>query len=254
MTSELNGRIGLITGAGAGIGKATAFSAANEGAELFLTDLDRERVEQTAEQILEQGGAATAIQADVSDPASVEKLFGQIRSESPGLHFAFNNAGVEGPQKTVDEVSLKEWQHTIGVNLTGAWLCLREELRMMTQETGPGAIVNMSSIAGRKGFSGISTYTASKHGVIGLTKSAALEYAKEDVRINAICPGAIDTDMIDRVSGGDSEAKKQYLDMEPIGRLGTSEEIAEAVIWLFSDRSSFVTGECLVADGGIMAG
>ena len=253
MTDRLENQTGLITGAAAGIGRATAIDAAEEGASLFVADIDKARVEETASMIEENDGSAIPCEVDVSDPESVESLFETIESEETELDFAFNNAGIEGPQAQSHEVEIQDWQKTIGINLTGTWLCMRHELEMMSQQDSDSAIVNMSSIAGLKGFAGLSTYTASKHGVIGLTKSTALEYAQQNIRVNAICPGVIETEMIDRVTGNDQEAKEQFLAMEPIGRLGTPDEIAEAVIWLSSDRSSFVTGEYLVADGGIMA-
>ena len=169
------------------------------------------------------------------------------------MDFAFNNAGIEGLQAPVHECSEENWDKTLQVNLKGVWLCMKEELIEMRKEKR-GSIVNCASVAGLSGFANLPAYVASKHAIVGLTKSGALENAKEGVRVNAVCPGVIHTAMVDRVMHGDKELQKQYISMEPVGRMGEPEEIAEAVIWLCSDMASFVTGQALAVDGGFMAG
>jgi NAD(P)-dependent dehydrogenase (short-subunit alcohol dehydrogenase family) len=168
------------------------------------------------------------------------------------LDFAVNNAGVEGLNAITHECTEENWDRTIGINLKGIWLCMKHEIPLM-QKQGKGAIVNIASIAGLVGFPGLPAYVSSKHAIVGLTKTTALEYAKQGIRVNAVCPGVIKTPMVDRTTGKDKAVEKKYEDMEPVGRMGQPEEVAEAIIWLCSDASSFVTGHALAVDGGWIA-
>jgi len=250
--TELTGRVAIVTGASTGIGRATAFALAAEGASVVVADVDVERGEQVARDITDKGETAVFVRTDVSDDASVAALIAETVARFGGLDVAFNNAGIEGSPAPTAECTPENWQRTIAVNLTGTWQCMRHEIPQMLQRGG-GVIVNMSSVAGLVGFASIPAYTASKHGVAGLTKAAALEYADKHIRVNAVCPGVIDTEMVDRFTGGQPDAKAELLATEPIARLGQPQEIADAVVWLCSDRSSFVTGQAIAIDGGFVA-
>jgi len=246
MASEA--RVALVTGASSGIGKATAYAFAREGYSLVLADVQEPQGHEVASECQREGGSARFIACDVADEESVRNLIAEIVSGFGRLDVAFNNAGIEGDLAPTGECSKDNFDRVIAVNLRGVFLCMREELRQMTsQETG-GVIVNTSSIAGLVGFGGIPAYVASKHGVIGLTKNAALEYAQRNIRVNAICPGAIETPMLDRLMT--TVPRETVVRGEPIGRLGTPEEIASAVLWLCSPSASFMTGQALTVDGG----
>lgn len=253
MSSTLDGKIALVTGAGAGIGRAAAELFAAEGAKVVASDLDRESGEETVGRILKNGGTALFREADISDPDQVEELFDEIMSRYGRLDCAFNNAGIEGDKAPAGECGIDNFDKVLAVNLRGLWLCMKNEINRMIEQGG-GAIVNMSSVAGLVGFPELPAYCASKHGVVGLTRAAALEYAEKNIRINAVCPGVIGTEMIERITGGDPETKEEFRGYEPVGRMGKPEEIAQAALWLCSDRSSFVTGEALAVDGGFAAG
>jgi NAD(P)-dependent dehydrogenase (short-subunit alcohol dehydrogenase family) len=253
MTKQLEGAVALVTGGAAGIGKAAALAFAESGAKVAICDLKVERGEELADAIGRGGGKAIFVKADVSRPGDVEKLVRATVSAFGRLDCAFNNAGIEGHLAPTSECSEENFDRTIAVNLKGLWLCLREEIRQMLRQGGKGAIVNMSSVAGLVGFENLPAYVASKHGVIGLTKTAALEHAKAGIRVNAVCPGVIHTEMIDRITGRDPAAEKQFVDLEPMGRMGTPKEIAEAAVWLCSPGASFVTGQALAIDGGLVA-
>lgn len=249
---SMQGSVAVVTGAGAGIGRATALAFGREGANVVAADVDVERGQQTAKEIEGLGVDALFVDTDVSDAGSVANLGRAVVERFGRLDYAFNNAGIEGAQAPTADCTIENWSRTIAVNLTGVFLCMREEIPRMLK-TGGGAIVNNSSVAGLVGFQGIPAYAASKHGILGLTKTAALEYATQGIRVNAVCPGVIDTEMIARFTHGDAVAAEQLVQTEPAGRLGGPAEIAEAVVWLCSDRASFVTGHALAVDGGFVA-
>jgi NAD(P)-dependent dehydrogenase (short-subunit alcohol dehydrogenase family) len=252
MTSQFANSVALVTGGAAGIGKAAALAFSAQGAKVALCDVKTERGEDLAHTITKSGGRAIFIQADVSKPADVERMIGLTVKTFGRLDHAFNNAGIEGNLATTAECTEENFDRTIAINLKGIWLCMRAEIQQMLRQGG-GSIVNMSSVAGLVGFANLPAYVASKHGVVGLTKSAALEYAKQGIRINAICPGVIHTEMIDRVTGGNPEVEKQFVNLEPMARMGTPEEIAAGALWLCSKAASFVTGHALTVDGGLVA-
>lgn len=251
--SELQGKVALVTGAATGIGKAAAFALAAEGASVVVADIDTERGDLVAKEIEDKGGTAIFVTTDVSDDVSVAACVGKAVEHFGGLDLAFNNTGIEGVPAITHECSLENWQRTISVNLSGVWFCMRHEIPAMLARGG-GAIVNNSSVAGLVGFASIPAYTASKHGILGLTKTAALEYAQLGIRVNAVCPGVIDTEMIDRFTGHhQTEAEAALVATEPIGRFGRPEEIGDVVVWLCSERASFVTGQAIAVDGGFVA-
>lgn len=249
---ELTGKVAIVTGASTGIGRAAAMALSAEDAAVVLADVDEARGQAVREEIHHKGGEAIFVRADVSDDSQVASAVLQAVSTFGGLDLAFNNAGIEGIQAVTHECTLENWNRTLAVNLSGVWFCMRHEIPAMLKRGG-GVIVNNSSVAGLVGFGGIPAYTASKHGIIGLTRTAALEYAEQGIRVNAVCPGVIDTEMIDRFTGHQSEAQAALLATEPVGRLGRPEEIADAVVWLCSSRSSFVTGQAIAVDGGFVA-
>lgn len=244
-------KVALVTGAASGIGRAAALAFSREGAAVVVSDLHLTGAEATAAMIVESGGEALAAACDVARRADVENLVAQTVHTFGRLDFAFNNAGIGGALGMLHQKTEAEWDDVLAVNLKGVWLCLRSEVQAM-QASGGGAIVNMASAAGLVGFRGASAYSASKHGVIGLTKTAALEYARSKIRVNAVCPGFTDTPMVASML----EAAPELADSvrgNPLRRLGTPEETAEAVIWLCSDKASFITGQALAIDGGLTA-
>ena len=247
METPFKNKVALVTGASFGIGRATAILFAHKGAKVVLVDWQENS--ETLEAITAFGGEATFIKCDVSQLSEVQKMIQKTISVYGRLDFAFNNAGIEGTSATITECTEENWDKTIGVNLKGIWGCMKYEIPEMLKH-GNGAIVNCASIAGLVGYPGLPSYVAAKHGVIGLTKTAALENAKLGIRINAVCPGAIKTPMIDRLTGNKKEVEAQFAALEPIGRLGNPNEVANAVIWLCSDAASFVTGHAMPVDGG----
>lgn len=253
MARRLEGKVVLVTGAGSGIGRATALTCVREGAKVVAADVEVAGGEATVAQIKQAGGDATFVQADVSLAAAVEALMAQAVATYGRIDCAHNNAGIEGALAMTAEYPEDDWDRVIAVNLKGVWLCMKYELPQMLRQGG-GAIVNTSSLAGLVGARRMSAYVASKHGVAGLTKTVALEYAKSGIRINAVCPGIIRTPMVERAFlSRHADLEGRLASAEPIGRLGTPEEVAEAVVWLCSDAASFVTGHTLTVDGGIYA-
>jgi len=249
----LAGKVALVTGAGSGIGRASALAFAREGAKVIVADVATDGGRETAHSIEEQGGEAFFVQADVSAAGDVREMIERAVTTYGRLDCAFNNAGIEGEMATTAECSEDNFDRTIAINLKGVWLCMKYELPQMLEQGG-GAIVNCASIAGLVGFPNLPAYTASKGGIVQLTRTAALEYAQSGIRVNALCPGVIHTPMVDRITNRDPETEAQFTAMEPIGRMGAPEEMAEAALWLCSDAASFVTGHPLVADGGMVAG
>lgn len=243
-------KVAIVTGGSFGIGRATAIMFAQRGAKVAIVDWKEDQ--ETLQHIKSAGGEAIFIKCDVSKDSEVKAMVEQTVSTFGRLDYAFNNAGIEGASAPTHEATEENFDKVIGVNVKGVWLCMKYEIPHMLRQ-GKGAIVNCSSIAGVIGFPGIPIYTASKHAVIGLTKTAALEYANQGIRVNAVCPGAIQTPMIDRFIEKNKTTKEAMVSGEPIGRFGEPEEIAEAAIWLCSDASSFTTGHALVVDGGWVA-
>ncbi|MEY2472529.1 MAG: hypothetical protein QOK28_1858 [Actinomycetota bacterium] len=240
----MEGKVAVVTGGGSGIGRATALELGRLGARVIVADVNVEGGEAVAD---ECGG--TFVRTDVTDAAQVDAL---VAACGGRLDIAFNNAGTSGTMGNVGDTDVDEWRSVVELNLVGVYLCMRAEIPVMAANGG-GVIVNTSSGAGLMGFAGLSAYVASKHGVIGLTKSAALEYARANIRINAVCPGTVRTPMLEGFMGGNDDALKAMGKMMPIGRLATPEEIAAAVVWLCSDESRYVTGVALPVDGGAAA-
>ena len=243
--------VALVTGGGSGIGRAIARRFAHEGARVAVADVNRGAAEGTVETIENEGGDAAAFAADVSSETAVASLVDAVTEQFGGLDFAANNAGVEGDNAPIEEQSVELFDRVIGVNLRGTFLSIKHELPHL-RESG-GAIVNTASVAGLVGAPDLTPYYASKHGVVGLTRSVAAEAADDDVRVNAVCPGVIDTPMVDRAIGTDEEARAAAVAPQAMERLGTPEEVAGCVVWLCSDDASFVTGTALPVDGGYVA-
>jgi NAD(P)-dependent dehydrogenase (short-subunit alcohol dehydrogenase family) len=252
MAGQLQGKIALVTGGGSGIGRATAIRVAREGAKVMIADYVQDGAERTVKMIKEAGGEANCIVADASITKQVEMMVAKTVETYGRIDCAFNNAGVEGRMASTVDCTEENFDRTIAINLKGVWLCMKAEIPQMLKQGG-GSIVNTASIAGLVGFERLPAYNASKHGVIGLTRTAALEYATKNIRVNCVCPGVIQTPMVERLmdSGGMNESEMQA--GEPVGRFGKPEEIAEGVLWLMSDASSFVTGHPLVIDGAWVA-
>ena len=246
----MEGRIALVTGASSGIGRATALAFAERGARVVLADVDSDGGHETLRLIREKGGEATFVPADVTQAAQVEAMIDEVARGFGGLDYAFNNAGIVGTPSSTAECTEENWDRVIAVDLKGVFLCMKYEIPLMLKR-GHGAIVNMSSIAGLVGLKKNIAYVAGKHGVVGLTRAAALEYAEAGIRINAVCPGFVRTPILKLDSM--PEMERRYLTAEPMGRLGRPEEIAAAVVWLCSDAASFVTGHMLSVDGGLVA-
>jgi NAD(P)-dependent dehydrogenase (short-subunit alcohol dehydrogenase family) len=247
--SKFEGKVSVVTGAGSGIGRATALAFAREGASVAVADILEQDNQETARMIMDLGGHALAITCDVARNDDVRRALDETVKTFGRLDFAFNNAGIEYALKPAAEITEEEWDRIIDIDLRGVFLCMKHEIPLMLKQGG-GAIVNTSSGAGVKGFKGGAAYVAAKHGVVGLTKAAALDYAQSNIRINAVCPGIIDTSMMQRFSGGTPEGRQTVIAQEPVGRMGTPDEIAAAVVWLCSDAASFVVGSAMVVDGG----
>lgn len=253
MATGLEGKIALVTGGTSGIGRETALLFAKSGASVAVAGRREAEGNETVELIRAAGGDALFVKADVSKGSEVEALVQRAVEKFGRLDVAFNNAGIEGELSPIVRQSEEDFDRTININLKGVWLCLKYEIRQMLKQGAGGSIVNMASVLGLVGSAGGSAYSASKHGVIGLTKTAALENAKTGIRVNAVCPGFIDTPMSERTLGVAS-VHKYVVGLHPVGRLGQAKEIAEAVLWMSSDAAPFLTGTSLVLDGGFLAG
>ena len=233
---DLEGRVALVTGGASGIGKATVDLLTARGATVVIGDLDGE----------------AGVQVDVADPVAVERFVSGVVDTHGRLDIAVNNAGMPGTYAPLADQPLDAWRRTLDVNLTGTFLCLKAELAVM-EPAGAGAIVNVASAAGLMGFANLPAYVASKHGVVGLTKSVALEFARRGIRVNAVCPGNVHTPMLENFVAGNQDALQGMGKVTPIGRLARPDEIAEAIVWLCSDAASFVTGHAMAVDGGVLA-
>jgi NAD(P)-dependent dehydrogenase (short-subunit alcohol dehydrogenase family) len=243
------GKVAFVTGAANGIGRAAALAFAREGAGVVIADVSEQGNQETARMVEEAGGRALAVRCDVSRAEDVKAALDKAVEAFGRLDCAFNNAGVEQPITATADLTEEEWDRIVSINLRGVFLCMKHEIPLMLRQGG-GAIVNTSSGAGVKGFAGQAAYCAAKYGIVGLSKAAALDYAKSNIRINAVCPGIIETPMMDRFSGGTPEGRARVIAQEPIGRMGKPEEIAAAVIWLCSDAAAFIVGHAMVIDGG----
>ncbi|MFC2031272.1 SDR family oxidoreductase [Chloroflexota bacterium] len=252
MSKQFEDRVALVTGAAAGIGRAAATAFAREGAKVVVSDVDVQGATETVQLILENGGAATLVEADVSQASQVEALMAETVETYGRLDCAFNNAGIGGNLGATADCEEENWDRVIAINLKGVWLCMKYEIPQMIKQGG-GAIVNTASAAGLVALPDLPAYTASKHGVVGLTRSAAFEYARIGIRINVVCPGTIRTAFSDNMLADNPDLLEVWEAEHPIGRIGRPEEVAAAVLWLCSDAASFVTGHPLSVDGGLVS-
>ncbi len=254
MIGRVENKIALVTGGGSGLGRATVQALAREGAKVLVADLNLESAHETVIMVAETGGEASAFAMDVTVAAQVEAMVQMTVERYGRLDCAFNNAGIPGKVGTsVIDYEEEDWDRVIAVDLKGVWLGMKYELKQMLKQ-GSGVVVNTASIAGLVGLVGSSPYVASKHGVVGLTKTAALEFAQQNIRVNAVCPGVFRTPLVEKIIAELPEREELYLSAQPIGRMGRPEELAEAVVWLCSDAASFVTGHAFPIDGGYVAG
>jgi NAD(P)-dependent dehydrogenase (short-subunit alcohol dehydrogenase family) len=249
VTFDFNGQVALVTGAASGMGLAAAKGFAAAGASVVLMDVSEAALHQVEADLKAEGRDVLALTCDVSDEGQVESAISRAMSQYGRLDAAFNNAGIQVPPSDAADETFENFEKVNAVNMRGVWTCMKHELRQM-REQGSGAIVNCSSLGGLVGLPSRAAYHASKHGVIGLTRSAAMEYAPRGVRINAVCPGVINTPMVSGMLVGQAEAMKEIMREQPIGRLGEAEEIADVVLWLCSAASSFVIGQAIAVDGG----
>jgi NAD(P)-dependent dehydrogenase (short-subunit alcohol dehydrogenase family) len=243
------GKVAFVTGAANGIGRAAALAFGREGANVVAADVSEQGNQETARMIEELGGRALAVKCDVSRNNDVKAALEKTVETFGRLDFAFNNAGIEQPITPAADLTDEEWDRIVDINLRGVFQSMKHEIPLMLEQGG-GAIVNTSSGAGVKGIAGQAAYCAAKFGIVGLTKATALDYAKSNIRVNAVCPGIIETPMMDRFSGGTPEGRERVIAQEPVGRMGKPEEIAAAVVWLCSDAAAFVIGHAMVIDGG----
>lgn len=251
MYSEFKNKIVLVTGGSSGIGAACALAFAKEGAKVIVVSRNANKANNVLKKIESAGGDTEFIQTDLIKREEVEALFSRINDKYHHLDYAVNNAGIEGSAFTkITDYPEKAWDDVIALNLTAVWLCVKNEITLMLEQAS-GSIVNVSSIAGlQASLTGGSAYTASKHGVVGLTKSAAIEYAEQGIRVNAVCPAIINTELTEKILG---EKKHEAEKLHPMNRLGNPSEVADAVLWLCSSRASFITGVALPVDGGLLA-
>lgn len=247
---SLENKVAIVTGAGSGIGKAISLLYAKEGAKIVVSDIDEKGGNETVSEIKSNGGQAAFVKADTSKADDSKSLVEQAIKEFGGLHLAVNNAGIGGPISAVGEYPVDGWDKVIAINLSGVFYGMRYQIPAMLK-SGGGSIVNMASILGKVGAKGSAAYVAAKHGVIGLTEAAALEYGDQKIRINSIGPGYILTPLL--TNSLSDEAMKALVGLHPMGRLGASEEVAELALWLNSDKASFVTGSYYNVDGGYLA-
>jgi NAD(P)-dependent dehydrogenase (short-subunit alcohol dehydrogenase family) len=252
MVGLLQGKVALVTGGGFGIGRATALRLAQEGAKVMVADSAPERAERTVKIIKNLGGEASCIAVDVVESREVEMMVKRTVETYGRLDCAYNNAGIEGVVGDTISCTEENFDRVLANDLKSVWLCMKHEIRQMLKQRG-GSIVNTASIAGLFGFNYMPAYVAAKHGVVGLTKTAALEYAQKNIRVNCVCPGVICTQIVEKEISENGFAEAEVMAAEPIGRLGQPMEIAEGVLWLLSDASSFVTGHPLTIDGGFAA-
>lgn len=252
MSGQFDGKVALVTGGSSGIGRATSLAFAREGARVVFGDIDVAGAEQTLRMIKDVGGESVFVKADVSRAADVKSIVDTAIKTYDRLDYAHNNAGIDGEFATIVANTEDNFDHVIGVNLKSVWLGLKYEIPEM-RKRGGGVIVNTSSVAGLVAYRTMGPYVASKHGVIGLTKTAALEYSNFGIRVNAICPGAIRTPMIDAFINNNPETEANMSALQPIGRMGVADEVANLVLWLCSDASAFITGAAIAIDGGIVA-
>jgi NAD(P)-dependent dehydrogenase (short-subunit alcohol dehydrogenase family) len=246
----LKGRVAIVTGAGSGIGREIALTLAAAGAKVIVSDVDQKGGSETARAIAAAGGSAAFFTADVASPADNETLVGEAVQRFGGLHIAVNNAGIGGPSEPVGDYPIEGWDKVIAINLSGVFYGMRYQLPAIAS-AGGGAIVNVASILGQVGFANSAAYVAAKHGVVGLTRNAGLEYATKGVRVNAVGPAFIKTPLIEKSL--DAAAIEALVALHPMGRLGEAAEVAELVLWLCSDKASFVTGSYYAVDGGYLA-
>lgn len=251
MSKRLDGKKIIITGATSGIGRATAICLAQQGAHLALCGRDKERGNEIEREIKAIGGKVKFIPCDVSSGSDVASFFEKAVAFLGGIDAAFNNAGIEGQVAMFNDSTEENWDEVMNINLKGIWRCMKHEVKHML-ENGGGSIVNMASTSGLVGNGfGMTAYAASKHAVMGLTKSVALEYAKQNIRVNAICPGFVETEMIEKLVAGNPAFRRRFTACHPIGRMGQPKEIADAIVYLFSDDSAFMTGSHMILDGGL---
>ncbi|MGI8925085.1 MAG: SDR family NAD(P)-dependent oxidoreductase [Tepidiformaceae bacterium] len=249
---RIDGKVAIITGAASGMGRASAHLFAAEGARLLLADINGEACEAVAAEVRSSGANAIAVRVDVSDPPAVESMVQAAVDAYGTLDILFNNAGIEGPSARLTEVSCEDWDRVIAVNLKGVFLGMKYGLPAMVAGGG-GSIINTASAVGLVGWPGAAAYSASKGGVVIITKTAAIEYASRNVRVNAICPGIVHTPMVDRITGGSDEAIERMRRAQPIARVGQPQDIAQMALFLASDESTFITGAAIPVDGGLTA-
>jgi len=253
MSGMLDGKVVFVTGGSTGIGRATSLVLAREGARVVIADIQDAEGARTVELVRDAGGEAEYHHVDVSDYAQVSACVAGIGQRHGRLDGAFNNAGIEGPTAKIFDYSVEDWNRVIAINLTGVFVCMKAEIEQMKKQDGGGSVVSTASAAGLIGIAGASAYDAAKHGVVGLTKTAALEYASRNIRFNAVCPGFIETPMLNRVTDASVKIRDSLIAAVPMKRVAQPSEIGDAVAWLLSDRSTYVTGVALPVDGGWVA-